>query len=119
MEVGFMTRKNGFNEIGWNWRSDAGYVGITKSILKSVLGVFMAILGSMNDAGCGGIVETILRSVLSIVLIIAIVTAILGSVLGATVVILRGASLFSVGDFHRNDVLFGVFHELRVSGWWS
>jgi len=111
VKMSLMTRKNGFDEIGRNWRSDAGYVGIAKPILKSVLGI----LRSMNDAGCGGIVETILRSVLSIVIVI--VTTILGSILGAAVVILWGVSLFGAADFLRNNILRGIF--LKLSGWWS
>jgi hypothetical protein len=114
--MGFMTRKNGFNETSRDWQSDAGYVGIAKSILKSVLSIFMALLGSINGTRCGGIVETILRNILSIVLVL--VTAILGSVLSTAVVILWGASLVSAGGFIRNNVLLRRIF-LKLSGWWS
>jgi len=47
VKIGFMTRKNGFNEVGRNGRSDTRDIGIAEAILRVVLGFIGAILGGV------------------------------------------------------------------------
>jgi len=83
VKMGFMTRENGFNETGRNWRSDARYIGIAKTILRGVLCFIIAVPGGI---------------------IIDIDLAILGSILAA-VVTMWGISLLRAADFLRDDAI--------------
>ena len=78
VKMGFMTRKNRFDETSRNWRSNAGYIGIAKTILRGVLGFIIAVLGGI---------------------IVDIDLAILGSILAAVVTMLRTA------DFLRDNTI--------------
>lgn len=106
MKVGFMSCKHRFNEIGWNWWSDARYVGIAETILRSVV----------SAVGVVSIVSTNVVSIASVVMaiLVSIIVAILGSTLITAVVVLWGISLFSTANFLGDNVILSGGLGLRA-----
>ena len=106
MKMGFMSRKYRFNEIGWNWWSNAGYVGIAETILRSVVGVV-------------GVVSVI--SIITAILV-SIVMAVLGSIRVTAVVSLWGISLFGAASFLGDNIIFGGGVGSSIGAcfsWWA